>query len=123
MTIFVVDDSLAMRKMIIRALREGGLQFNVLEASDGLEALALLAKGPAPQLILCDIHMPKMDGFKFAAAVRQRYTSQQVKLAMLTAKADAQNAAQAKNLGVDAFLAKPFDADTLVAEINALFKR
>ncbi|MBI4511820.1 MAG: response regulator [Deltaproteobacteria bacterium] len=120
MRLLVVDDSFTMRRLLIRALRMGGLEFSdVKEAGDGLEALAAVGKDP-PELIICDINMPKLDGLKFLAALRKLYNSSQCKIVMLTAKAAKATEEAARKAGADGFLAKPFVAEEIAQQIHQI---
>lgn len=117
MKVLVVDDSFVARRHIINALRVGGFPLTeVREAADGLEALAALAN--LPDLIVCDLNMPKMDGLKFLAAARQKFTKSQLRIVVLTARASAATAESVRRAGADLCLGKPFDPNDLVAKLK-----
>ena len=122
MKLLIVDDSFTMRSMLIRALRENGVEGDVRQAGDGLEALAMVNKDP-PELVICDFSMPKLDGLKFVLAVRQRFTTQQVKIIMLTAKSTQATKDSAIHAGVDKFLAKPFVGEEIARYVRDLLSQ
>lgn len=120
MKLLVVDDSFTMRKMLVRSLRLAGMKFDdVLEANDGLEALSMIGGDP-PDLIICDINMPKLDGLKFLAAVRKQHKSERVKMVILTSKAAKTTEANAMRAGCNGFFAKPFVAEELAEKLEAI---
>lgn len=63
-TILVVDDESSLRELIVRSLKSEG--YGVMEAGDGLEALETIDLGDSVALVICDINMPRMDGYKLA---------------------------------------------------------
>ncbi|MFH0900903.1 MAG: response regulator [Pseudomonadota bacterium] len=120
MKLLIVDDSLAHRKRLIRALRETGLEFSaIFEASDGLEALALVSKN-RPDLIILDINMPKLDGMKFLVTLRRTYSSAQVKVIVLTAQGGKTTEEAAQRAGADGFFTKPYVAEDLAKKASEL---
>ena len=78
--VVVVDDDSDIRAMLVRAL---GITYTVYEARDGLEARELLAVLPAPDAILCDIMMPRMDGLELAKSLRKDATLARVPILFL----------------------------------------
>jgi CheY-like chemotaxis protein len=123
MILLVVDDSFAVRRLLVNELRMSRLRPDeVLEAGDGLEALTLLARA-VPDVILCDYHMPRLDGLKFAAAVRERYSADQVKIILLTAHGSTDLGQTAREAGVDRVVDKPADVHSLVEIIAQLTRR
>jgi two-component system chemotaxis response regulator CheY len=120
--LLVVDDSLIMRKMVLRALRLAAIEFDeILEAGDGFEALQLVGRNP-PELIICDVHMPRLDGLKFTGTIRKTYPSERVKIIILTSKASAENRDLAKKVGADMFLTKPFSPEDLARSVSDLLQ-
>jgi CheY-like chemotaxis protein len=114
-TILVVEDDPSVRDMITSALLFEG--HAVLAASNGKEALDLIARNPAPRMILLDMRMPVMDGWQFARAYRER-TADPAPIVVLTA---AQNAAAwAQEIDAAAHLAKPFTLDALFAVVGQI---
>lgn len=107
----VVDDSRAMRRILSGIL--GGLGFEVTEAGDGREALALLAGLPAVDLALVDWNMPEMDGLSFVRAVRERPEWSGLRLLMVTTETEMDRVAEALGAGADEYAMKPFTADVI----------
>jgi len=107
----IVDDSSVMRKIVERSLRQAGLDLSkVLEAGNGAEALAALAK-ESVDLILCDINMPVMDGLEF---VRQLSTVESAKgtpVVMITTEGSENHVVQALSAGARGYIRKPFTPD------------
>ncbi len=116
--ILVVDDDLHIREMVRHFLKAEG--WEVLEASDGREALAVLAATPA-DLVILDIMMPGMDGWELCRELREQ--EENLPLLMLTAKGEAAQIVKGFALGTDDYIAKPFDPMVLVARVKALLKR
>jgi DNA-binding response OmpR family regulator len=112
--VLIVDDDLHIRQFLSYALTDEG--YEVLEASDGQQALDLIDSSE-PDAIVLDMKMPGMDGWEFARQYRQR-ASQQAPIIVLTAAQDAEKRA----LDVEAvrFVAKPFDLDYLVEQLASL---
>lgn len=120
MRVLVVDDSFTARRLLLNMLRSHRVPItHVVEAADGLDALARIGDDP-PDLILCDYTMPRMDGLKFAHALRRRYDSTRVKVVMVTARAAEYLEEKARQAGVDAILGKPVNEEELLATLETL---
>ena len=115
--VMVVDDSLTVRKFTSRFLEREG--FRVIAAKDGVEALELLEKA-RPVVMLLDIEMPRMDGFEVARNVRANPQTQSLPIIMITSRTADKHRDHALELGVDAYLGKPYQEDALLAEIRRL---
>ena len=116
--ILVVDDESRMRKLIRDFLEREGYQ--ILEASDGVEAMDYFYADKNIDLIILDVMMPRMDGWQVCKEVRQ---NSKVPIVMLTARAEEQNELKGFELGVDEYISKPFSPKILVARVGALLKR
>ena len=115
--ILIAEDEVALRDFVSRNLRASG--YEVLEASNGLETLALWER-ENPHLLILDIMMPRMDGFEVCRRVRE---SSSVPIIVLTAL-DAQNdKVTALDLGADDYLTKPFGVEELLARVRAVLRR
>jgi DNA-binding response OmpR family regulator len=110
--VLVVDDDEVVRK-VVRMVLEAD-DFEVLEAADGIEALASVASEHPPLMVL-DVMMPGMDGIE----VLHRLPPD-VKVLMLTARDDAQTEAATRAAGADGFLAKPFSSVELLDHVERL---
>ncbi|MNH78189.1 Heme response regulator HssR [compost metagenome] len=115
--IMVVDDDPHIRELVTVFLAGAGMES--IEASDGLDALALLEKEKVDMVIL-DIMMPKMDGWQLCRELRAHYD---FPLLMLTAKGETSQVVKGFDLGTDDYLVKPFDPPVLLARVKALLKR
>lgn len=113
--ILVVEDSLTQRKVICRMLSQNG--FQVVEASDGYEALTLLNK-IKPDLILLDIVMPGIDGYKVMSLIKERPGMKDIPIIMLTSRDGLIDKMRGKVSGTDEYLTKPFVYEELIAKID-----
>ena len=115
--ILVVDDEANIRQIVSAYLRKEGYQ--VSEARDGEEALAIFNNTPVDLLVL-DLMMPKMTGEEVCACVRSR---SRVPIIMLTAKVEDEDVIKGIAGGADDYIRKPFSVRELVIRIHALFRR
>jgi len=106
----VVDDSMTMREMVSRSLRESG--FETMTAGNGQEGLNVL-KGARVDLIISDVNMPVMDGLAFLEQVRANSESKFTPVLMLTTESGAEMKERAKALGATGWLVKPFNPEML----------
>lgn len=117
MLALVVDDSRAMRSILTRLL--SGLGFDVAQAGDGAEALAVLDAGTRPDVILVDWNMPVMDGLSLIKAVRARDELRDISLMMVTTESEQGQIVRALAAGAHEYVIKPF-TDEVIAEKLAL---
>ena len=115
--ILIADDEQLMRQLVIDFLKPEG--YEILEASDGKEALEIYDK-EHPDLILLDVMMPGYDGWTVCREIRREST---VPIMMLTAKGEEIDQLFAYDLGADEYITKPFSPKILVAKIKALLRR
>src|SRR5579875_1152956 len=115
--ILLAEDEVALRDFISRNLRARG--FEVLEASNGLEALALYERED-PHLLILDIMMPRMDGLEVCQRVREHSS---VPIIVLTALDAEKDKVAALDLGADDYLTKPFGVEELLARVRAVLRR
>ena len=118
-TVMVVDDSLTVRRATERLLTREG--FTVITARDGVNALELLQKA-VPAAMLVDIEMPRMDGFDLTRNVRADERLKDVPIIMITSRTAEKHRQVAFDLGVNAFLGKPYREDELLHHVRALVK-
>lgn len=116
--VLVVDDESRMRKLVKDFLVKK--DFEVLEASNGEEALDVFYDNKNISLIILDVMMPKMDGWQVCKEIRS-YSD--VPIIMLTAKGDERDELQGFDLGVDEYISKPFSPKILVARVEAILRR
>jgi CheY-like chemotaxis protein len=115
-TILVIENDLANRANLLRILSFKG--FIVLDAENGEEGLKL-AQSHTPDLILCDILMPGMDGYEVLRSLQQSPQTRYIPFLFLTAKATPQDIAYGLSLGAEGYLVKPFSIVQLIAAIEA----
>jgi DNA-binding response OmpR family regulator len=117
--ILLVDDSADIRHLLSTILRDEG--HDVAVASDGVQAIEAIKNG-APDLMILDIMMPRMDGYGVLKEMRDGGLKDDVKILVLTAKAAEADWVRGYKLGADDYLTKPFGADELVDAVNTLLK-
>jgi two-component system chemotaxis response regulator CheY len=115
LTVLTVDDSRTMRDMLMLALAGAG--FDVVQAVDGLHGLEVLAES-APQVIITDINMPRMDGFGFIEGVRRDARYRGVPILVLTTESDPAKKDRARKAGATGWIVKPFSSDKLIDAIR-----
>lgn len=115
--VLVIDDSTVVRQLAVALLQRAGYQ--VLQSVNGEEGLAL-ARRELPDLIVCDINMPVLDGWGFVAQARQCAELQTLPILMLTANQDRESARRAMSTGADDYLTKPWKPDELLQAVKAL---
>src|SRR5438876_6763158 len=115
--ILVAEDEAALRDFVSRNLRARG--FAVLEASNGLEAVAVW-ENEQPDVLILDLMMPRMDGLEVCRRVRAHSTVPIIVLTALDAESDK---VAALDLGADDYLTKPFGVEELLARVRAVLRR
>ncbi|NNE52939.1 MAG: response regulator [Sulfitobacter sp.] len=113
--ILAVDDSRTMRDMIRMALLPAG--FTVHTADDGVHGIEVL-EGIAPDAIITDINMPRMDGFGFIDAVRAQNQHRATPILVLTTEAAPELKQRARSAGATGWIVKPFDPEKLVKALT-----
>ena len=116
-TILVIDDSASLRKVVNMALVGAG--YNVIEAGDGKEALALL-DGRQINMAICDVNMPNMNGIEFVAAAKKVAAYKFMPILMLTTENQEEKKEQGKAAGAKAWMVKPFSPTQLVSAVAKL---
>ena len=115
--ILVVDDDPHIREVVRVFLQKEG--FDIQEAADGVEALAVMETVKA-ELVILDVMMPNMDGWELCRKLRE---AGDCPILMITAKREMGDKIRGFRLGTDDYLVKPFDPAELVARVKALLKR
>lgn len=108
--ILVVDDSRTIQKMVEAALRELDVDFDM--ADDGYEAIRL-AEAVQPDLVILDVVMPRLDGYKACSRLRKLFNPVRIPIIMLTAKDGTFNFLKGKLAGANAYMTKPFEPEEL----------
>ena len=116
MKILVVDDSAVMRKIVIKALGEGGYT-DVVEATNGQEALS---RSTDVDIVFTDWNMPVMDGLTFVKEFRK---NSQKPIVMVTTEGGQKEVLEAMKSGVNDYIVKPFKPNVLLAKGENLMKK
>jgi len=112
--ILVIEDELSVRDNILELLEANN--FQVTESDNGLAGIQL-ATQQLPDLIVCDVMMPELDGYEVLTALRSNPATQTIPFIFLTAKASRDDWRQGMELGSDDYLTKPFTAKELLSAI------
>ena len=113
----VVDDSNTIRRSAEIFLKQGGHE--VLLADDGFDALAKVSDYE-PDLIFCDILMPRLDGYQTCAIIKRNSRFSDVPIVMLSSKDGVFDKARGRMVGSQDYLTKPFTKDQLLQTVQAL---
>jgi DNA-binding response OmpR family regulator len=116
-TLLVIDDSRAIRQIIIGLLRESRLFETYLEARDGAQGLEVVAKHPV-DLILCDLDMPVLDGFGFLGAFRANPAHASIPVLILSATDHGTKRAEGLERGASDYIGKPCEPAELRARVR-----
>jgi two-component system chemotaxis response regulator CheY len=118
MKILIVDDSKAMRMIVMRTLRQTGLSgYKTVEAANGVEALKVIAE-ESPDLVLSDWNMPEMKGIELLEKVRE--SGNKVPFGFITSESSNETKELAEKTGADFVITKPFTAETIESTLSAV---
>jgi len=115
--VLLVDDMPEVRKVLGHFIQQT-VRADIAEAADGLEAIEQVLR-QAPDLLFCDLNMPGMTGFEFLGFLNRQPTKPTCPIIVLTSEEDEETRMQAIDLSVDAYLRKPFDAETVLQTLRA----
>jgi CheY-like chemotaxis protein len=115
--VLVVEDDDVIRQLITVNLELEG--FEVIPAVDGQDALDKVADAK-PDVITLDIMMPRLDGWATATRLREDPATNGIKIVLLSARAQETDLQRGEQIGVDAYLTKPFDPDELIQVVRRL---
>lgn len=118
-TVLVVDDNTDIRQYERTILQD---EYIVLEAADGKEGLAVALK-EVPDLVICDVMMPVMDGLEFTKRLKTNTATSHIPVIMLTAKNLEEHRAEGYEHGADSYITKPFHSKVLLARIENLLRQ
>jgi two-component system, chemotaxis family, sensor histidine kinase and response regulator PixL len=118
--ILVVDDSINVRRFVALTLEKSG--YLVEQAKDGQEAIEKLQSGIVAQAVVCDVEMPRMDGYGFLATVKGLAQFKHIPVLMLTSRSGDKHRKIAMNLGASGYFAKPFKEQELLAKLTEVVK-
>ncbi|MFB9057832.1 response regulator [Mariniflexile ostreae] len=108
-SVFVIDDHKDIRKFITDILKE---EYHITTFTNGRDALHYMEE-QIPDLIICDVMMPEMDGFEFCNHIKTNEATNHIPVILLTAKTSTENRIEGLSLGADAYLTKPFSVKVL----------
>ena len=118
-TVLVIDDNTDIRQYERTLLQD---EYVVLEAADGKEGLAVALK-EVPDLVICDVMMPVMDGLEFTKQLKTNTATSHIPVIMLTAKNLEEHRAEGYEHGADSYITKPFHSKVLLARIENLLRQ
>ncbi|KAF0133706.1 MAG: response regulator with CheY-like receiver domain and winged-helix DNA-binding domain [Candidatus Saganbacteria bacterium] len=118
--ILVVDDEEDIINTLTIRLKSNG--YDVISASDGMSALSK-AREEKPDLILLDIMLPKLDGYKVCRMLKFDENYKNIPIIMITAKVAEQDKKMGAEVGADAYLVKPFNPEELLRKVNELISK
>lgn len=118
MRALVVDDSSAMRAILSLTLKRKG--FEILQAKDGLDALNVLSKSGAVELILIDWNMPGMNGLELLQRIRRQPEYSRAQILMVTTETGMGQMAEALSAGANEYIMKPFTPDVVMDKLQLL---
>jgi DNA-binding NarL/FixJ family response regulator len=96
--------------------------YEVVTAENGREALEVLEK-QTPDMIICDVMMPEMDGYSLVSAIRSDPKTSWIPVLFLSAKGQSQDRVKGLNIGADVYMVKPFEPEELVAQVESSLKQ
>jgi len=117
--ILLVEDEKDLSKTISFRLENNG--YTVVTAYDGPEGLDK-AKKEKPDLVILDLMLPKMDGYKVCALLKADSRYSRIPIVIFTARVQEEDKAMGKEVGADAYITKPFEPETLLSKIRELLK-
>ncbi len=118
MRALILDDSRAMRTILRGILTEAG--FEVVEAATVKDAIAVLEKGPEPDLALVDWNLPDTEGIEFVKQVRAQRKYNRIKLMMVTTETESSQVANAIRAGANEYIMKPFSKQAVAEKLALL---
>lgn len=117
-TVLVVDDSIHARRYLALSLEKAGYQ--VEQARDGQEAVDQLLGGLKVQAVICDVEMPRLDGYGVLSEIKTRPEFRELPIAMLTSRSSEKHRKLAMNLGATAYFSKPYNEQELLQTLGSL---
>lgn len=120
-SVLIIDDSPVIRERIIKTLGAFELFARHFEAEDGLDGFKQLLSEPV-DIVLCDLEMPRIDGFKFLNMIKSRPELADVPVIMLTGVGDRERKIKGLEQGASDYVTKPFDPEELVARVKIHLK-
>lgn len=116
--ILVVDDSINVRRFLALTLEKAG--YRVEQAKDGQDAIEKLQAGLSVQAVICDIEMPRLDGYGFLTKVKSNSSLEHLPLIMLTSRSSDKHRQLALSLGATAYFSKPYNEHELLQTLGRM---
>lgn len=120
-TVLIIDDSAPIREQLAKELLETALFERIVQAEDGIEAFKLLC-ATSFDLIICDLEMPRIDGFKLLSMIAGRAELRDIPVIMLTGHGDRELKIKLLGQGASDYVTKPFDSGELIARVKVQLK-
>lgn len=117
--VLIIDDNEDIRQYLVAILSE---YYTVLEAADGQQGLEVATR-EVPDIVLCDVMMPVMDGMEFCKQMKAQTATSHIPIILLTAKHLEEQRAEGYACGADSYITKPFDSKTLLMRVDNLIKQ
>lgn len=119
-TVLLVDDSINVRRLLALTLEKAGYQ--VAQAKDGQDALDKLIAGLEVKAVICDVEMPRLDGYGFLARLKAQTQFDALPVAMLTSRGSKKHRELAMNLGATAYFTKPYNERNLLQTLDEMIQ-
>mgnify|MGYP001799648438 CR=1 FL=1 len=116
--ILVVDDSIHARRYLAASLERAG--YLVEQAKDGRDAVDKLTSGLTVEAVICDIEMPRLDGYGVLEELREQSEFSQLPIVMLTSRSSEKHRKLAMNLGATDYFSKPYNEQELLKQLKLL---
>ena len=118
--ILIAEDSQTMRSLIVSTISMMG-DYELIEAANGFEALRILPREKV-DLVITDVTMPRLDGFKFVAAIRQHAHLKDIMIILLSSRGESVDKIKGLTIGANDYVTKPFEKGELQARVTVMFK-
>ena len=118
--VMIVDDSINVRRYLALTLERSG--YRVEQAKDGQDAFEKLIAGLPVEAVICDIEMPRLDGYGFLAKVRAENTYRDLPVVMLTSRSSQKHQRLAMSLGASGYFSKPYNEQELLQTLDEILK-
>jgi chemotaxis family two-component system sensor histidine kinase/response regulator PixL len=119
-TVLLIDDSINVRRLLALTLEKAGYQ--VAQAKDGQDAMDKLIAGLAVEAVICDVEMPRLDGYGFLAKLKAEPDHQHLPVAMLTSRSSQKHRQLALDLGAAAYFTKPYNEQFLLQTLEEMIQ-
>ena len=116
-TVLTVDDSRTMRDMLMLALKDAG--YRVVQAEDGVHGLEVL-QAEAPDIVITDINMPRMDGITFIKTVREQDAYRDTPIVVLSTEGEERDIHAGLSIGANLYMVKPAQPEVMVRNVKML---